>query len=648
MQQVRGELDWAILFNALFNEHKLGTDFDIEVSEEWIDLSGSVDKLREIHERFNHIFQTPAAFFQSLPYRDEAHAAMYERPVSSAVPIPDLPESTVPALKAQLISLFGAAALQRGGVSFDLLFNDQATAKDGMLVSYPEKNTLFAELWKNVLSIWIQHFANVDIETVRKAWVEPGISLPSLPDNLLANIDGQGVTAGLAQKCFYVTTNKDDPQNPEVKMRIDVRRLHALIFPVKPVLQIDPQRAVLRIPRTGFMTNLQSILQDGQMLRVYQAQKQVFAQPMVVANELSVPKPHSHTGIFDVSGSMRRDLDTLKLKGIAYFDELRKITPNAQVRLVFFSDNSEVKGPFHIQDKKAIDGAINAARIIGGTALYDMVIKEYENAMKQVQDKTVTMALFTDGDDTGSSASLESVVMKRTAFGPDKPQIYILGYSDVKPEVLTQLGDVYIHLQKVEQFERIYKYLGTMKREVGVASFLYEVNGLCKEFELRIPQDRAPHALQLHIPLHEGQLRLGHASGQLFNVTLASNANVPVKNFVDDISRCVARATDVGASNKSLAVKISEIGNLRGELRVLKSQVPSSQFSLVEQAEGKLHAYLNDLQNAAKQSGALQERMAASVTSMIANDRLRGISPPSSPRGGRGNNNPAEVRKLTK
>ena len=109
--------------------------------------------------------------------------------------------------------------------------------------------------------------------------------------------------------------------------------------------------------------------------------------------------------IFDVSGSMEDKIEGVQ-DAVEHF--VKSVASGDEIFLVRFSDEAEIVQDF-TDDKKRILRAVESLSPRGGTALYDAILLGLQK-VGQGKNKKRALLLLTDGNDTQSTADLETAL----------------------------------------------------------------------------------------------------------------------------------------------------------------------------------------------------------------------------------------------
>lgn len=109
--------------------------------------------------------------------------------------------------------------------------------------------------------------------------------------------------------------------------------------------------------------------------------------------------------VIDTSGSMDRKIRTA-IQAVDRF--IRTLHADDDIFLMTFSGEPSLRQDF-TPDRNRVKRALEGIRVIGGTALYDALEAALHKIQSGRHDKRAIL-LITDGDDTGSSATLEQTL----------------------------------------------------------------------------------------------------------------------------------------------------------------------------------------------------------------------------------------------
>ena len=109
--------------------------------------------------------------------------------------------------------------------------------------------------------------------------------------------------------------------------------------------------------------------------------------------------------IFDTSGSMIDKIEGVQ-DAVEHF--VKSVSPGDEIFLIRFSEDADLVQDF-TDDRRRILRAVEHLEPQGSTALYDAVVLGLER-IKQGKNRKRALLLLTDGNDTASGASFDSVV----------------------------------------------------------------------------------------------------------------------------------------------------------------------------------------------------------------------------------------------
>lgn len=183
-------------------------------------------------------------------------------------------------------------------------------------------------------------------------------------------------------------------------------------------------------------------------------------------------KPANVMLVVDVSGSMAEEERLARAKqGLDVF--FNQIQPQDRVGLLVFDDqlNQLVPiGPFS-QDGKQLRSKVAGLFPDGGTAFRDATARGFEKveALAGTEDRINAVVVLTDGDDTDSSRSLESLVRELSSQGDSATQVRVFtiaysptaeGAADALEKIAEASGGQYYE-GETENIELVYRSISS-------------------------------------------------------------------------------------------------------------------------------------------------------------------------------------------
>ena len=114
--------------------------------------------------------------------------------------------------------------------------------------------------------------------------------------------------------------------------------------------------------------------------------------------------------LLDTSGSMRERMEAAQRAAIEF---IRALKPDDRAALVLFGDRVRIAESL-TDDRARLEQAIRAARIVGGTALYEalyIALREFRRNHVESEPRRQVLVVLSDGDDTTSrSVSMQDVL----------------------------------------------------------------------------------------------------------------------------------------------------------------------------------------------------------------------------------------------
>jgi VWFA-related protein len=139
--------------------------------------------------------------------------------------------------------------------------------------------------------------------------------------------------------------------------------------------------------------------------------------------------------LLDETGSMQNALPPLKSAALKLIGEMR---PTDAVAVYAFNATVTELQPF-TTDKQAAERAVLQAQALGGTALYDALVRVNRDLAERSGKKAIVV--FTDGDDNQSTLSAEIAIARAKAAGAP---VYTIaqGAALHRPKFLDQLAGI--------------------------------------------------------------------------------------------------------------------------------------------------------------------------------------------------------------
>jgi Ca-activated chloride channel homolog len=205
------------------------------------------------------------------------------------------------------------------------------------------------------------------------------------------------------------------------------------------------------------------------------------------------PGPPLHIGVLlDVSASQELDLGFTQDAVIKFLTSL----PDA-VDMTFIDFASQVRGGFYAQsDFPRLVQRVRSLKAGGDTALYDAIGVYLDEASQQ--DGRKVMVLYTDGGDTESSLSLDSLM---TLLKASDVTVYAIGALEKQPQMAQAIqralladiaeatGGTAFFPSNVKDLDRIYaQVLGEVRAQytIGYLSTNEKTDGSWRKIEVKI------------------------------------------------------------------------------------------------------------------------------------------------------------------
>ena len=199
-----------------------------------------------------------------------------------------------------------------------------------------------------------------------------------------------------------------------------------------------PAEAVFRV--NGRLVEVHATVTDGRGRYIDDVPPAEFkvlddGKPVPVASFENRNTAVSVALLFDATGSMQSALPPLKSAALKLIAEMRPARRRGGLR--FNAAVTELQ-PF-TTDKQAAERAVLRAHALGGTALYDALVRVNRDLAGRTGKKAIVV--FTDGDDNLSTLSAEIAIARAKAAGAP---IYTIAQGDAlrRPKFLDQLAGI--------------------------------------------------------------------------------------------------------------------------------------------------------------------------------------------------------------
>ena len=146
------------------------------------------------------------------------------------------------------------------------------------------------------------------------------------------------------------------------------------------------------------------------------------------------PPPSTAMIAFDTSGSLRDEIEASRQAAITFVEGV--VPRGVAVGLVTFGQAELILEP--TDDTEALRSALGSLEAGGPTALYDAVVLSAQTLEGREGDRTIV--LFTDGEDTESTATLDDAIAAANDVGAPVQTVALLT-DDLNPAVLAALPD---------------------------------------------------------------------------------------------------------------------------------------------------------------------------------------------------------------
>jgi tight adherence protein B len=179
------------------------------------------------------------------------------------------------------------------------------------------------------------------------------------------------------------------------------------------------------VPDQGLPSDAFSVEENGQLIPGLRV------APLIEEEE---PPPSTAMIAFDTSGSMRGEIEAARQDAITFAE--RVVARGVSVGLVTFGQAQLILEP--TGDIEALRAALGALEAGGPTALFDAVVLSAQALEGRQGERTVV--LFTDGDDTESTATLDDAITAANEVGAPVQTVALLT-DDLNPAVLAALPE---------------------------------------------------------------------------------------------------------------------------------------------------------------------------------------------------------------
>ena len=245
---------------------------------------------------------------------------------------------------------------------------------------------------------------------------------------------------------------------------------------------VGPTEAVFRV--TGRLVEVHATVTDARGRYIDDVPASEFTvwddgKPVPAASFENRSTAFSVALLFDATGSMQDALPPLKSGAIKLISDMR---PSDAVAVYSFNDAVTELQPF-TTDKQAAERAILRAHALGGTALYDALVRVNRDLSARPGKKAIVV--FTDGDDNLSTLSANIAIARAKAAGAP---IYTMAQGEAlrRPEFLDLLA-------------------GMSKATGGLPFVIREPNDILKVFENVLQDLTHGYLLTFQTPPEEGE-----------------------------------------------------------------------------------------------------------------------------------------------
>lgn len=609
------KLNWSIFFDNLFQGGNV--NFNLSSDPSNLVLTVSEAEAEFICKRFNSAFSSQEAFDHLQPYNIVNKKQIKQSPLKVIAKPADTKEAGIDIL----LKLIGQQAFEEFGWNINLLFDKTAYSKDRVLYSKVTAHHHVVESWNAAVKYWVSYFENVEASRIQTAWLGGGnLDVPK-SDLLTDSQQQEGIVVGLIQQCFRVVTDKKKGSG---QICFDFGRLwEYLSVPAIETKKMPNGKVTLSIDKKHLLATLQVYTHNRMLLKVFRGeQSELQGKIFFFGRKPTHEKTMHHTLIIDCSGSTSGFLDQLKPKLMEVIDKLTTLDSTATVRLVFFSTHAKAH-EFSITNRYAIHDFIYQTISDGDTRLFGTVVDELEyiRANRINEEYNGTVILFTDGMD----AEQTGVVNKRGIGDVYKqigelnysstslPKMFTVGYGNCDEEVLRSLADLmgnfYVHLNKISEFENIFEHLKTHKAQREMIGFLIQVAQSTREYRFPFYATDKIQSPDVLIPFNQAGQTSIKFQGNEFSITFKDQ--IPNQTPNDALSGFLARAKEVAIDDDlSIQQKLATI-------RTILEKVDQVAISYNDkQLLGEIRQEITDLQHKI-QIHSNDERAKASFVSML-------------------------------
>lgn len=558
-------LNWRALFNNLLRNTSFELRTEQNPKDQKTKLVVTFEETKDVSAvRLRHLLSTQENFDNAQCYSIQGQVQK-----SNAPRIIPVPPDTKEAGKDILLKLIGKSAFEEFCIDINMLFGDAASSNNRVLYSVTTPHKRVIDSWNAAVQQWVTYFRDVDASRVQAAWLDGKVL--DTPSGDLGKLvkEEQGIVSGLIQQCFGVVIDENSGHG---KIFFNFGLLHQYVSaPDIEITKLPSGKVQIEIDREHLLATMQVYTRNRMLLRVYQEQsKAIQAKVLTFALKPTVAKTLMHILIVDRSGSMEKYYEKLKEQLKIVINNLRDIDDSAIIRLVFFSEGKNVICQFAIKDAKAIEQFIDNTSSAGSTNLFGTIHDELENIrlnkINEIYNGTVI--LFTDGVDNTQHKTQEDVKNKIAQLNYSSsslPKMFTVGFGDCSADVLSELarsmGNHYIHLTTIEQFNEIFDDLQTYRYQREMIDFLVKVGQTTREYRLpfyRTDKIQSPNVL---IPLGTQQPTSVVFRGNELLVTLKDQ--IPNATIDDLLHAYLVNAKEVVVSaSQDHQTKLSALRNI--------------------------------------------------------------------------------------
>lgn len=583
--------DWHILFNTLLGKEY--RPYEIEETDDEIILKGTPEDLKIIKEKLDKTLATPDSFYLNLPYKTN-HQFSSSNTITDPI---EKPEDTVEDGLNVLRRLFKKSTVRKleplfyEGDDDDSSDEEPAYAKDGILYSNPTDNQELSESWRHTLNYLVSHFNHVDIATIRRAWLDDNFYLPSPPKDLGKTEDTHVIAEGLAQQCFNILSTEDPRED---RILFNFARLYELV--AAPEIQHDIE-GELHIPRQHLISYLLQLNDDGVLLRVYNVDDETHARPVFFGRSDTISRPTMHTIVIDRSSSMGDYFSDLKDQVNHYLHALAEQDPDAHVRIVFFDEHVGPIRELPLSSLSACTDFIRHTPLGGYTALFDTIRHELNRLIQGevTKESNVTLTFFSDGGDNESSK--KSITDELNAFDQQalpRPKCFTLGFGQVDSDTMSTLamamGNQYIHLEDISDFNRILEHMGEIGTDRKFIDFVYEIEKQSQQYSVPVYLNNAPTAPKLIIPMREGEPVPVTINGNEMIVTVNPDL-IPEATVLDQLEEIAIGVRHVLLSQVASSEKLETIAAAERRADAITGDLTASDRSQIAAFKHELESW---------------------------------------------------------